>query len=133
MSGLRKFMLSRGPPGVGIQREQRSVVVEHFLEMRNRPFGVHAVAAEASGQLIVDATFGHACERHDDDLECVFVAAKRVATQAQLQIGRVWEFRRGAKPAPGGIERADKQRERALRRIGREIRASFRRLRIRER
>ena len=36
------------PPGIGIQAQQRPVVVEHFLEMRDRPALVHAVAAKAA-------------------------------------------------------------------------------------
>ena len=60
---VREPRVAGRPREVGIEREQRTVVVEHLFEMRNRPLGVDAVAAEAAAQLIVDAAVGHPQER----------------------------------------------------------------------
>src|SRR5712672_829860 len=49
-------------PGIGEQPEQRPVVVEHLLEMRNHPLRVDAVAAEPAAELIVDPALAHAGE-----------------------------------------------------------------------
>ena len=59
---------------VGVQAQQRTVVVEHLLEVRDRPFGIDAVAAEASAELVVDSPFGHALERDAHDVERVGIA-----------------------------------------------------------
>jgi hypothetical protein len=54
----------RGPrPGVGAERQQRPVVVEHFFEVRDFPALIDAVAAEAAADLVVDAAFAHAAQR----------------------------------------------------------------------
>ena len=87
----------RDAPRIGEQPEERAVVVEHLLEMRNRPLGVDAVAAKAATQLIVDAAFAHPLER--DERDVLFALA-----QAELQIGRMREFRRAAETAERGIE-----------------------------
>ena len=94
-----------GVPGeVGIQREQRPVVVEHLLEMRNRPERVDAVAREPAAKLIVDAAVGHARERDLDHVERVRVIGANRFPQAQLQFRRVRKLRRSAESAPLGIE-----------------------------
>src|SRR5439155_18065738 len=94
--GALECNLAGRAPRVGVKRKQRRVVVEHLLEMRDRPFGVDAVAAEAPAELIVDASGGYALERRRDDFECALVVAQGVPAQAQLQIDRVRELRRGA-------------------------------------
>ena len=38
--------------GIGVARQQRAVVVKHFLEMRNGPVRIGAVAGEAAAQLV---------------------------------------------------------------------------------
>src|SRR5207237_3851648 len=51
--------LARCTAQIGIKREQRTVVVEHFLEVRNRPLSVDAVAAETAAEMIINAACGH--------------------------------------------------------------------------
>src|SRR5271169_1532149 len=41
------------PPGIGVYGQQRGVVVEHLLEVRDGPFGVDAVAAKPAAELVV--------------------------------------------------------------------------------
>src|SRR5439155_26846215 len=59
--------LARCASQIGVERDERPVVVEHLLEMWNRPFGVNAVAAETTAEMIIDAAFGHPRERRAND------------------------------------------------------------------
>ena len=52
---------------IGIQRQQRRVVVQHLLEVRDRPLAVDAVTAEAAAELVVNAAVRHFRERRGDD------------------------------------------------------------------
>jgi hypothetical protein len=62
---------------VGVQAQQWAIVIEHLLEMRNGPFGVHTVPAEAAAQLVVYAAIGHPRQRHPDDGQRVGIAGAR--------------------------------------------------------
>ena len=85
--------------GVEIQLRQLRVVVEHLLEMRHQPFGIHRVAGEAAAKLIVNAAGRHAVagvQHHADGL--VVVEAPGVAQQ-ELRLARLRELGRAAEPA----------------------------------
>src|SRR4029077_18684101 len=96
---------------IGVHREQRGVVVEHLLEMRNRPFGVDAVAAEPAAELTVDPSVGHARKRDRDDFQRALVAARCVAPETDPELERVWKLRRPAKASVDGAERPADARE----------------------
>src|SRR4029077_18503270 len=96
---------------IGVHREQRGVVVEHLLEMRNRPFGVDAVAAEPAAELIVDPSVGHARKRDRDDFQRALVAARCVAPETEPELERVWKLRRTAKASVDGVEGTRERRE----------------------
>ena len=98
---VREYDLAGRAPGIRIKREKRRVVVEHLFEVRDRPFGIDAVAAETAAELVVDAPGGHALERRRDNLERFLVPSHRVPAQAQLQIDRVRKLRCGAESAMG--------------------------------
>ncbi len=49
-----------------IKLQKLGVVVEHLLEMRNRPTGLGAVAMEATAELVVNPTEDHRVERIQD-------------------------------------------------------------------
>ena len=86
---IREQRLAGRAPRVRVQRQKQRVVVEHFLEVRDRPSGVGAVAAEAAGELVVNAAFRHAAQRHADHFEGVRVASRSVPAQAKVEIHRV--------------------------------------------
>ena len=112
--------LAGDPREVRVQAEQRAVVVEHLLEVRDAPFLVDAVPAEASAQLVVDAAVGHPRERVPRHVQRLGIAIDRVRAQAELELGRVRELGRGAEAAVDGIEAALQPRERLPRRGGRQ-------------
>ncbi len=53
----------RADARVGVEPEQKPVVVEHFLEVGDLPARVDAVAGEAAAQMVVHAPAPHALER----------------------------------------------------------------------
>ena len=55
--------IRRHPRPVRVEPQQLGVVVEHLLEMRDHPGGVHAVTGEAAGQLIVETAPRHRLAR----------------------------------------------------------------------
>ena len=92
-------------------REQLSVVVKHFLEMRDHPVGVDRIPAEPAAELIVDPALGHARERerrHVERLEVGLVVAGRhaPAPQQKLEVRRVRKLRRLAESAEPAVELA---------------------------
>ena len=110
---VREARFAGHPREVRVQRQQRPVVVEHLLEVRNRPLGIDAVAAEAAAELVVDAAVGHLRERDAHDVEGLGVAGARVRAQAELEVGRVGKLGRRTEAAVDGIEAALELGERA--------------------
>ena len=49
--------------GLRVKCEQRTVVVQHFFEMRNLPVAVDGVSAKTATNMVVNAAFGHARQR----------------------------------------------------------------------
>ena len=87
-----------------IQAEQLRVVGEHLLEMRDRPFGIDAVAAESAAELVVDAAGRHVRERDLKHVARLGVAARGEAVEHQLELGRMRELGRAAEAAMHRIE-----------------------------
>jgi len=58
-----KERVARGQRRLAVSREQRAVVVQHLLEVRNHPELIDRVARETATQLVVHAAFAHARER----------------------------------------------------------------------
>ena len=84
---------------VEIKLRELRVVVEHLLEMRHEPFGVHGIAREAAAELVVNAAGGHALagvQNHPHGL--VVVKAFRAAQQERRN-ARLRKFRRAAEAA----------------------------------
>jgi hypothetical protein len=79
--------------------------------VRDRPFGIDAVAAEAAAELVEDAALAHAPERR--------VGHRRfAAAQAQLEVGRVRKFRRAAKAAVLRVKACAQRFQRRAQRLG---------------
>jgi len=103
------------PRATSAQRAQRTVVVEHLLELRDRPLRVDRVPAETAAQLVVDAAIGHASERGPDDSPRLLVAVASPGAQAEFELGRMREFRRAAEAAMLRIERVPQPLQRLRR------------------
>ena len=54
---------------IGVQRQQRTVVVEHFFEVRNHPLRIGCIATEAAAQVVENAAAGHSREGGHDHLQ----------------------------------------------------------------
>ena len=116
------------PREIGVEPEQRPVVVEHLLEVRDRPLGVHAVAAEAAAQLVVDAAVGHRGRAWCATIDSASASpVARVGAQAEIELDRVRELGRprrsrrapdrssrfrSASALRGGVARAARPRHR---------------------
>ena len=84
-------------PGVDVRAGQQRVVVEHLLEVRDRPGRVGAVAVEAAADLVEDPAAGHRPQREE--------AHRRLAAgQQQLDDRRRRELRRAAPAAVDAVE-----------------------------
>ena len=81
-------------PRIGVKRQQRRVVVEHLFEMRNRPLGVDAVAAEAAASWSWMPPSAMRASVTATMRERVLVACRGVTAQAKVELGRVRKFRR---------------------------------------
>ena len=66
---FREQRLAGRDRGLRIDREQRAVVVEHLLEVRDHPPGVDRIAAEAAAELVVETALGHARQRQRGHVE----------------------------------------------------------------
>ena len=98
---------------VGVESEERPVVVEHLLEVRDRPLSIGAVAAEAARQLVVDAAVGHPRQRVLGHAQRAGVTGQRVLAQAEREVRRMRELGR---PAEAAVLRIVVPRERGERR-----------------
>ena len=93
-----------GPPQVDVDAQQLGVVVQHLLEVRHDPGGVHGVAGEAAGELVVHAAAGHRLAGGVGHLQRAAVPGAGVVAQQELQHHRRRELRRAAEPAVAGVE-----------------------------
>ncbi len=114
-----------------IERQQRCVVVQHLLEMRDRPFAIDAVTKEPAAELVVEAGERHPIERvHDDrehllggrDAVCVGRAAAEPLRlhEQQLERRRVGKLRRAAEAAVLAVMARGEPLHRALDRRARQ-------------
>src|SRR5205085_2431935 len=118
--------IAGGERRLRIHGEQRAVVVQHLLEVRDRPVLVDRVAAESAAQLVVDTALGHAAQRerrHVPGLEVRLgrAGARLPAPKQPLDGLRVRELRCAAETPVAGIEAAREllaqARERGLREV----------------
>ena len=100
-------------PGVDVRAGQQRVVVEHLLEVRDRPGRVGAVAVEAAADLVEDPAAGHRPQREE--------AHRRLAAgQQQLDDRRRRELRRAAPAAVDAVEAPAQRLDGLVERLGRE-------------
>ena len=58
--------VARALEGEQVDRGDLGIVVEHLLEMRDRPVALRAIAMIAAGQVVADSAAGHPVERLED-------------------------------------------------------------------
>ena len=97
--------LAGGLPGLEIADRQRSIVVQHFLEVRHEPPPVDAVAVKTTTQMIEQPALGHVIQGRRDHFEQGVVARAAPAAQQPAQGQRLGELRRRTESALLGIER----------------------------
>ena len=85
--------------GIEIQLRQLRVVVEHLLEMRHQPFGIHRVAGEAAAQVIVNAARGHAVAGVQHHAHGLLVVEAPGVAQQKLRLAGLGKLGRAAEPA----------------------------------
>jgi hypothetical protein len=74
--------------GIQVEVHQLGVVIEHFLEVGDEPFGVDGIAGEASAQLVMHAAGGHAVAGVEDHGDGVGVAGSRGVAEEEGGLGR---------------------------------------------
>ena len=84
--------------GIQVQLGQLGVVVEHLLEMRDQPLGIHGIAGEAAAQLVMDAAGGHAVAGVEDHAKGLRVL--KTFGVAQQEPGLAWVREFGGRPKP---------------------------------
>ena len=57
--GVRVALVAAHQPRIEVEIHQLGVVIQHLLEMRHEPFGVHGITREAAADLIVNSARGH--------------------------------------------------------------------------
>ncbi len=96
--------LFRNQVGVKVELRELRLVVEHFLEVRHEPFGIHRVTREPAAQRVVNAAGGHAIagvQHHARGF--IVVKTLRAAQQQRWQAG-LRKFRRAAESAVARVE-----------------------------
>ena len=106
--------------GIEIELRELRLVVEHLLEMRHEPFGVHRVTREPAAQLVVNAAGGHAVagvQHHARGF--LVVKTFRAAQQQRWQAG-LRKFGRAAETAVARVEHPLEKFTRVFERIPRQ-------------
>ena len=95
-----KNNIASGERGIGVERQQQAVVVQHFFEVRNHPVLIHRVAAKTTTKLIVDPARRHGVQREARHVQGVAVIGmRRPVAQQALDGGRMRKLRRLAEAA----------------------------------
>ena len=108
-------MSASEPGGLRAEGQQRPVVVQHLLEVRDHPLAVHRVAAEAAPQVVVDPAERHLGKGVHAHVQVPRVA---VAAEAPFDVGGMGELGRPPEPAVAGVEGAAQPRHRPFQGLG---------------
>ncbi len=91
-----------------IREHELRLVVEHLLEVRHAPVGIHRVAMEAAADVIAHAPERHRAQGVQRRVTRIGVAGARVLAQQEQQLARAGKLRRAAEPAvPRVVGRAE--------------------------
>ncbi len=78
---------------VEIEAGELGIVVEHLLEMRNKPDFVDRVSVEPTADLVVNSTFGHLLKGQTDHLSRLVIAQQVVCPKQKLEDRTLGELR----------------------------------------
>src|SRR5439155_1109617 len=106
---LEQVALAAVLPPVQVGAREQRVVVEHLLEVRNRPCTIDAVTREASAELVVYAPARHCMERRQRQL-ALAAQQQEVDRRGRRELGRA------AEAAVLGVEGLMQARERRIER-----------------
>jgi len=93
---------------------QLRVVVEHLLEVRDRPRRIDRVAVEAAADLVVDASPLHLVEGHDRGIEEPRVTVGEVAAEQEVDGGGMRELGSPSEATVAPVGQADQLRRGGL-------------------
>jgi hypothetical protein len=74
--------------GLGIERYELGIVVEHLLEMGHLPDVVHRIAGKTTAHLVVDAPVGHFAQREVHMVHQLSVVGQMCLPQQKLVVAR---------------------------------------------
>ena len=109
-----KPLIVRDAPRVAIERQQRPVVIQHLLEMRNGPRLIHAIARKATTQMIVDTALGHVRQRRAHYFQRLRIVVDGVSPQTKGQFIGMRKLGRMADATMHAIKHARKIRQRGI-------------------
>ena len=101
--------------------DELSLVVEHLLEVRHPPVGVHRVPMQPAAEVVVDAARPHLAQAVERHLERLAVAGSRVVAQQEPEHRRSRELGRLTEPSLPRIPARSQLPERAIERAGVEL------------
>ena len=87
-----------------VREHQLRLVVQHLLEVRHTPVGIHRVAVESSAEVVAHPAKRHRAQRHEHHVPRFAGAGPCVLAQQEQQLARPRELRRAAEPAAPAIE-----------------------------
>jgi hypothetical protein len=112
------LLVPRRLPQVRPQPNEERVVVQHLLEVRHEPLGVHAVAGKAAAHLIVQPAAGHLPVRVLHHLQRLRLARARPVAQEEVQRHRRRKLGGAVEAAEPGLvalhQRGHRTREQRL-------------------
>ena len=91
-------------PALEVEPGEQRVVVEHLLEVRGEPLGIHRVAGETAAEMILNATRSHALEARGHHLQRFAIAGLAVAAETEREAHGVGKLRGAAEAAVAGVE-----------------------------
>ena len=103
-------------PAVQVRAGEQGVVVQHLLEVRDRPRAVDAVPREAAAHLVVDAARGHRAQR----LRAPSSGSPRASRNSMTLAAGNFGPRRAAPAAVHAVEARRERRRRPARALGAE-------------
>ena len=98
-----------------------SIVVQHLLEVRNKPDPVRRIPVEPPSEMVVNASRGHRFERLDDRAQGEFLLRPEVIPEKEAQLGGEGEFRGSAKAPVLRVKGRDYRGVGRIEKAGREL------------
>ncbi len=117
---LPEPVVARQAPPVQVEPDEQRVVVEHLLEVRHQPAGVHRIAVEAATQVIVEPAGRHLPERMNHQIERIPILGPVVVAQQEIQRRRRRELRPVAEAPVDRVVEEGEVPDRPVKQVGAE-------------